>query len=429
MTESTGTKRSSLFTVTLFALLLAACAGTATPGTAEPPPTSPPTNPPEPTATGTASDAEASEPAGEGTAGADGEVSTDGQLPDRLTSLARLWMTDFSRHTVPYGEIISGGVPRDGIPSIDEPKFTNIGGADEWLADTEPVVALEIDGDARAYPLGILTRHEIANDEVGGVPVVVTFCPLCNSAVVFERRVDSEVVEFGVSGLLRNSDLIMYDRATESLWQQATGEGIVGAHAGDQLDFIASSIVSYGDFKAAYPDGQVLSPEGGRYGINPYGGYDQREGRPFLFTGELDERLPAMWRVVGVVQGETAKAYPYPALATLNVVNDVVSGQELVILYQKGTNSALGATVIAEAEDIGAAAVYDPNLNGQTLTFRYEDGRFVDEETGSTWNMLGQAVEGELAGEQLEPLLHSDHFWFAWAAFYPDTTIYEAGGE
>ncbi len=352
---------------------------------------------------------------------------SDEPLPAWVLLTGADWKTDWSRHTIPYDEIISGGVPRDGIRSIDAPEFLSYGEASEWLADTEPIMAVEIEGDARAYPLSILTRHEIVNDVVGGIPVAVTFCPLCNSGLVFDRRVEGEVYEFGVSGLLRNSDLIMYDRTTESLWQQFTGEGIVGEHAGDRLDFIPSSIVSYADFREAYPEGVVLSNMGRSYGWNPYEFYDQGTGRPFLFYGELDNRLPLMLRVVGLNMGGESKAYPYDVLSEERVINDTVGGQDVAIFFKFGTNSALGAPIIAEAEDVGAATVFDPHLNGQKLTFRFDGEAFVDEETGSVWNLLGQATSGDLAGERLTPLVHSDHFWFSWAAFYPDTKIY--GGE
>ena len=190
------------------------------------------------------------------------------------------WETDFSRHTVSYDEITSGGPPRDGIPPIDSPSFVSPDSAEEWLADKEPVIALEVNGDSRAYPLQILTWHEIVNDEVGGVPVTVTFCPLCNSALVFDRRLDGVVYDFGTSGNLRHSDLIMWDRQTESWWQQLTGEGIVGELAGRMLTFLPAPLVSFEDFRAASPDGKVLSRDTGHsqpYGSNPYAGYDRTD--------------------------------------------------------------------------------------------------------------------------------------------------------
>jgi hypothetical protein len=166
------------------------------------------------------------------------------------------WETDFSFHTVPFDSILSGGPPRDGIPPIDNPTFVEIKDADEWLETLEPVVSFELNGDARAYPLQILMWHEIVNDTVGGAPVSVTFCPLCNSAIVFDRNINDLVLTFGTSGMLRKSDLIMWDRQTETWWQQLTGEGIIGQLAGHKLTFIPAQIISWEDFKAANPKGQ-----------------------------------------------------------------------------------------------------------------------------------------------------------------------------
>ncbi len=223
---------------------------------------------------------------------ADGRVLPNPNYESELQA-ARLkpseWDTDFRLHTVPYSEI-RFVIPRDNIPSIDAPAFVGADEAAEWLADVEPVVALDVGGDARAYPLQILTWHEIVNDEVGGLPVAVTFCPLCNSAIAFDRRLDGELLEFGVSGNLRNSDLVMYDRQTQSWWQQFTGEGIVGKHAGRELEHLPSLLISFADFRAAHPDGKVLSRETGYrrdYGINPYIGYDTSGGTPFLFGGAI----------------------------------------------------------------------------------------------------------------------------------------------
>ncbi|MFQ5614781.1 MAG: DUF3179 domain-containing (seleno)protein [Anaerolineae bacterium] len=364
---------------------------------------------------------------------ADSEVTilTGDDRSDRLAALTASWNTDWTRRTISTDEILSGGPPRDGIPSIDEPQFISQSAAEEWLFGNEPVISLEIEGEARAYPLQVLIWHEIVNDTVGEVPVTVTFCPLCNSAIVFDRRVNGQVFEFGTSGLLRFSDLIMYDRTTETLWQQFTGEGIVGELAGEILTFLPSSIVSFDDFRQAFPDGVVLSQETGfrrRYGENPYVGYDTIGQTPFLFRGkQLDGRLPAMARVVTVSLGETDVAYPLDILAEAGVINDSQAGQDLVVFHTSGTSSALGGPNIATAQDVGATGVFDPNLNGQKLTFNRNGDAIVDAETGSTWNILGQAIDGPLAGEQLTPIIHADHFWFSWAAFRPDTIIY--GGQ
>ena len=363
---------------------------------------------------------------------ADGRVLPDPDYERALTA-ARLrpseWDTDFSLHTVPYSEI-RFVIPRDNIPSIDSPAFVSPGEAAEWLADVEPVVALEIDGDARAYPLQILTWHEIVNDEVGGLPVAVTFCPLCNSAIAFDRRLDGDLLEFGVSGNLRNSDLVMYDRQTQSWWQQFTGEGIVGEYAGRNLEHLPSLLISFADFREAHPEGRVLSRETGytrNYGVNPYIGYDTFSGTPFLFGGNLDDRLPPVERVIAVSAGGVDAAFPLSALQEMSVVNYTLGDRDIAVFFKTGTASALDAAVIADARDVGSAAAFDAELDGRRLTFSAADGVIRDAETGSVWSISGKAVEGELAGASLTPLAHGNHFWFAWAAFKPDTLLYKGG--
>ena len=339
------------------------------------------------------------------------------------------WETDFTRHTVPYSDIISGGVPRDGIPPLDDPKFTTPANANEWLKDREPVIAFELNGDARAYPLQVMTWHEIVNDEVGGVPVAATFCPLCNSAIVFDRRLDGVVFDFGTSGKLRNSDLIMWDRQTESWWQQLTGDGIVGTMAGRRLTFLPASIISWADFKAAYPAGRVLSRDTGftrRYGRNPYEGYDRADQPPFLFDGTLDPRLLPKERIAAVTIGDVDVAFPFAALEAEGAVNYTIDGRDVVVFFKKGTASALDASNIGESRDVGATGIFEANLDDRKLTFRPSGDNFVDNETGTVWNILGQAIEGALAGSNLTPIVHANHFWFAWGAFKPDTKIYQS---
>jgi hypothetical protein len=355
------------------------------------------------------------------------EILTDDDRSATLRRLTSSWDTNWEKRLISSQELLSGGPPRDGIPSIDNPRFVSQAEAESWLAGREPVIALEINGDARAYPLQILTWHEIVNDEVGGLPVAVTFCPLCNAAVVFERQRQGQPFELGVSGLLRKSDMVMYDRTTETLWQQLDGLAIIGDLAGERLTFLPSFLVSFDDFRQAYPDGVVLSRDTGhnrRYGQNPYVGYDQVGSDPFLFQGEIDRRLPAVERVVALTIGALDVAYPFSLLVEAGVVHDTVDGREIVIFHAPGTSSALGAILIAEAEDVGATAVFDRYLNDQKLTFTRQGDRFVDAETSTTWNIIGQGLDGPLAGEQLNPIIHANHFWFAWAAFKPDTLIY-----
>lgn len=223
------------------------------------------------------------------------------QIPDAWKSE---WpKTDFSKHTVPLTEIRSGGPPKDGIPAIDKPRFVSIAAARKGgLKPKEAVISVRFNGDARAYPLRIMIWHEIVNDTVGGRPVAITWCPLCNSAVVFDRRLDGRLLNFGTTGKLRKSDLVMYDRQTETWWQQFLGQGIVGALAGKQLEMLPMRVESFELFAARHPDGKVLTPTdpaARQYGRNPYAGYDRRN-RPYFDVGGLPKGVPPLERVVVV---------------------------------------------------------------------------------------------------------------------------------
>ncbi len=346
------------------------------------------------------------------------------------------WSTDFEISSVPFDEIMSGGPGKDGIPAVDEPTFESIEEARSWVTEQGPVIALEIDGDARAYPLAVLTWHEIVNDTVGDVPVIVTFCPLCHTALVFERELDGRLHDFGVSGNLRLSDMVMYDRQTESWWQQATGQGIVGELTGAKLEFVPSQLIGFDQFAEAYPDGVVLSRDTGHrrdYGRNPYVGYDTIDQQPFLFDGVTDGRLAPKERVValGEQSSEAPLSIPYSELRGVGAVNLEFEGQPTVALWAPGANSALDRSYVDEGRDVGATGVFSAVVDDQTLTFERgddEDAPITDAETGSTWDITGRAVDGPLAGTTLEPLGHGDHFWFAWAAFVPHTDIWTTDG-
>lgn len=366
----------------------------------------------------------------EGSAGPD-----PGATPDlgRLRVSTDGWRTDFTRAGVDLGDFLGGGPGKDGIAAIDEPAFESIDESRSWLDDRSPVISLEVKGEARAYPIAILIWHEIANDTLGGVPIVVTFCPLCNTALVFGREVGGTVHDFGTTGNLRYSDLVMYDRQTESWWQQATGEAVVGELTGTRLQFLPAQIVSLGDFAAAYPAAEVLSRETGyrrEYGRNPYIGYDTVDRDPFLFDGVVDGRLGPKERVVTIGAGPDARAFPFSELRTVGVATDELDGQAVVILWIPGTASALDSPNIDEGADVGSTGVFRPVADGRPLTFARngpgEDASIIDVETGTTWSVTGLGLDGPLAGVRLEPVVHGDHFWFAWAAFSPDTTIWEA---
>lgn len=336
--------------------------------------------------------------------------------------------TDFEKTLVDFDEIMSGGPPRDGIPSIDNPRFVTTREAAKWLDPREPVIVLNLGGEARAYPLQILTWHEIVNDTVGGVPVSVTFCPLCNASIVFDRRLDGQVLDFGTTGRLRKSDLIMYDRQSESWWQQFSGRAIVGDRIGRTLTRVPASIVAFEDFGKAYPGATVLSRQTGHnrsYGTNPYAGYDNIDQHPFLFRDPVDPRLPAMERVLNVSVGDVHRLYPFSRLVDGAVLNEEVGGEPVLIMSRVGTLSALDSSRIVDARTIASVTAWKRTLDGRVLAFERRGERVVDIETGSEWNLLGQAVTGPLSGRSLGPAPGGVHFAFAWLAFNPKSEIYE----
>ena len=353
------------------------------------------------------------------------DISEDPFVGVNLKFNLSFWTeTDFTKHTVDYNEIFSGGPPPDGIPAIDSPVFEAIEQGDNWLGDDWPVMFFELNGDARAYPLAILIHHEIVNDVVGGVPVAITFCPLCNSTIAFDRTLeDGRILDFGTTGNLRNSDLVMYDRQTASWWQQFTGEGIVGELTSVQLEFLPSQIVAWSDFKENHPDGTVLSRQTGHfrpYGTNPYSGYDTINSNPYFPVTGDDNRLLPKERVVAIQIDGIDVAYPFTILSELKVVNDLVSNDPLVVFWSSGTESIFGNA----GPDTGSSSAFIRIIDGQELTFVSEGDGFQDEQTHSLWNIFGEAVEGELKGKTMEQVISAEHFWFAWVTFKPETLVW-----
>jgi Protein of unknown function (DUF3179) len=272
------------------------------------------------------------------------------------------WKTDFERRAVPLSEFERGGPGKDGIPAIDEPKFVSVGEVD-FLEPQEPVIELLLAGNARAYPIQILVWHEIVNDSVGGIPVAVTFCPLCNTAIAFERRIDRRTLDFGTTGNLRGSDLVMYDRQTESWWQQFGGRALVGELMGRKLEHVPARVVAWREFEQSHQDGKVLSRETGhsrRYGENPYTGYDDVDSPPFFSTENSDDRrLPPKERVVFIERGTEAVAVPFSTLQRQKRLRVEVGGRSLVVRWRPGVASSLDSARVADGRDVGAAEVHD----------------------------------------------------------------------
>jgi len=264
--------------------------------------------------------------------------------------------TDFTKSEILFSEVISGGPPKDGIPAIDVPRFESVRNVTK-IGQKEPVIVLVHGAEAKAYPLSILMWHEIANDTIDGLPVTVTYCPLCNAAIVFDRRIGELILDFGVSGKLRHSDMIMYDRQTESWWQQFTGEGIVGEFAGQRLETLPAAIWPFERFSKTYPHGLVLVPNNKharRYGTNPYRNYDTSSW-PFLYRGTFDEKIPALAYVI--VVGD--QAWP---LALIRKQQDLTA-YPLELTWHDGMNSALDARNVSEGRNIGFVEIFD--ISGQ----------------------------------------------------------------
>jgi hypothetical protein len=308
---------------------------------------------------------------------------------------------------VPLDQIVGGGPPRDGIPSIDNPKF--ISASDSGLQDSDLVLGLDINGDVRAYPLDILVWHEIVNDDVGGEPVAVTYCPLCFTNQVFNRTIDGQVVEFGTSGKLYNSNLVMYDRTSESFWSQALGQAIVGEHAGKKLERIPFDVAFWKDWKELYPESQVLSQDTGfgrPYGVDPYGDY--YTSPDILFpVSHTDDRLGPKEIVVGLENEGTYRAYKLQQIEDDHAINDEINGKHIALF---SLHSFM-------------ARAFDSVVDGQTLEFQYDEGKIIDQ-TGSVWNFDGEAIEGEMKGKKLTRLPFDEGFWFEWVAFHPETELY-----
>lgn len=287
-----------------------------------------------------------------------------------------IMVTDGVKHSVPLDEIVGGGPPKDGIPSIDNPKFVSARGAD-FIKDEEPGLAVEVDGIARFYPFQIMVWHEIVNDTINGKRILITYCPLCLSGIVFDPRVLGERVEFGTSGKLWNSNLVMYDRKTDSLWSQILGEAIVGEMTGSKLKVLPSDMIRFRDFQKRYPNGKVLSRDTGAtrfYGQDPYGDYYTTPGTYFSVSNK-DNRLNEKDFVLGIVVDGKAKAYFPPAIKQKGEITDQFAGKTIIARYE---------------QDLDAVRLFEKKPDG--------------------------------ALERINPFAA---FWFSWAAAHPDTDLYK----
>lgn len=351
-----------------------------------------------------------------------------------LRASTAVWCSDARRaRALAYGEAC---VPFDSIPAINLPRFVDASKA-ESLGPADPVVALELDGEHRAYPVAILSRHEIVNDVVTGRPVVVTFCPLCNSAVAFSREVGGRTLTFGVSGQLVGANLVMFDRQTVSRWQQLTGLATAGPLEGAQLDLLAVQMVAFGSWAEAHPDGRVLAEPAGssfNYDIDPYAGYDVDPNQPSLVydpsgvvgpAEPTDPRLPPKWRVIGVQTDDGEVAFPVPTGKGKTAVETTRIGElPLVAFFRFGLALPERSYLLSEAPRGWAGTVFVARLGGRDLSFSPDgSGGFLEQVTGSVFDAFGRGLSGPLAGKKLGSVPQVTAFWFSWSHFHPETGV------
>jgi Protein of unknown function (DUF3179) len=335
---------------------------------------------------------------------------------DDTDLVAAIAQAQDKKSIVPLDQIVSGGPPPDGIPSIDNPKFISVPEAEEFLEDSDLVLGLNINGNIRAYPLQILVWHEIVNDKVEETLVAVTYCPLCFTNQVFNRTMnDGQILEFGTSGKLYNSNLVMYDRTTKSLWSQAMSQAIVGKLAGVKLERIPFDVAYWKDWKQLYPDSKVLSRDIGSsrpYGVDPYGDYYTNSEVMFPIA-KHDDRLGLKEIVIGFENNGQYKAYRLKDVEKMKIINDQVNAKSIALFSLSPFMTR----------------AYNPILEGQTtLQFEYnaKNNTLVDKQTSSQWNFDGKAIDGQMKGRQLMRLPFDQGFWFEWIAFHPTTELYNS---
>lgn len=309
---------------------------------------------------------------------------------------------------VPYSKIVNS-VPRDAIPPLNNPKYISASGA-VFLEDDDIVIGFRHDGEARAYPLSIMLWHEIVNDEIGGLAVAITYCPLCFTSMVFERTLNGEEIEFGNTGKLYNNNMVMYDKKTESFWSQGLGTAITGELAGQELKKMPFDIARWSEWESLYPDTLVLSTDTGysrAYGADPYREYFDSPAIYFPLEHK-DERLHPKDIVMGLEVNDEHKGYRLHDVVNAKVINDSVGDEEIVLLSMQPF----------------MARAYERTLDGSVLKFSFVDGRVTDEQTGSVWNFEGEAISGALQGKELERMVLEPSFWFSWSSFHRNTQLY-----
>jgi hypothetical protein len=320
---------------------------------------------------------------------------------------------------VPSDRLVNGGPGKDGIPALTTPEVVGAKEGDTFLDARDLVLGVVINGEARAYPHAVFWWHEVVNDVLGGKQIVVSYCPLTGSGMVYDPVISGRSLNFGVSGLLFDNNLVMFDRATDSLWSQMSVKSICGVFAGTTPKLLPVVQSTWKGWKDLHPQTTVVSFDTGfarNYNRYPYGNYDQLNDTQLLFPHSfIDKRLRMKELVLGIVNRGVARAYPYASLGKRAVVNDDVNGRPVLVVFDRQSQMALP---------------FDRSVEGKVLSLGLSKGKAFpfqlrDKETGTRWNLSGLAVEGPLAGAQLKPIATFSAMWFAWASFNRDTEIYQ----
>jgi hypothetical protein len=320
---------------------------------------------------------------------------------------------------IPSSQLVNGGPGRDGIPALNRPATVSAAGGDQFLTPDALVVGVSLGGQARAYPHNVLWWHEIVNDELGGWPITVSYCPLTGSGMGYDPVIGGQTLDFGVSGLLFDNNLVLFDRATESLWSQMKTQGVCGRFSGTPSPLIPLTQSTWAGWKALHPETTVVSFDTGfsrNYNQYPYGTYDQLGDNSLLFPQSfIDSRRPMKELVLGITQGGTARAYPYGSLGERAAVNDMVGGRPVLVVFDRATEMAVA---------------FDREVAGRPLSFEAVDAtgfpfRLRDRETGTLWDLTGAALSGPHAGSRMSRVAAYSAMWFAWAAFNRNTELYE----
>ncbi len=319
--------------------------------------------------------------------------------------------TDGIRHNIPLDQIVSAGVVKDGIPSIDSPKYESVRAADLYLDNDGLGLVVEVAGRARFYPFQILVWHEIVNDVFQGKKLAVTYSPLTFSGVVFERELLDQVFEFGTSGKLFNSNLLMQDRTSDSLWSQSLGKAVVGPLSGTSLVTHPSKTITWTSFKNNYGFGEVLSRNTGEvrdYTRNPYGNY--LTDNTLLFPVEpKDSRFEMKKVVFGLEKENGSFAFAQDDIQKTRMINQSVGDKQILVLWD---------------EELGTAKAFTSEIDGHKLEFSLKDGKLTDE-GGSVWTGSGLATAGSSKGFRLKEIPLTNTFWFSWASSHPETQVYQ----